>query len=319
VPFIDSSSRVGRSQGASIFWGLVSVFFAAAACFYFWKSHENESSADKFRDEVLTLQDERDALNAEKDKLQASMSDSAGQLKAREEFLDEKEAKLAAQEARLEAQGLKPSSSGQPAATPQAPALPKKFSDTIHKLSQIDGADTVTRGGRPVVRVPNASFFTPGTATLKPDGQALLNQIATSLNGQSDNFELRIETYTDTDVEAATKADAKYANGWDLTAARAVTIERYYRDQGTLTFQNILVVSRGDSQPITTAAKDVARNRRLEISLAPLPAGFRPDTSHSTADTSTNSLAPPPDASAAPSPKDKTKDKDKEKDKDKAK
>lgn len=309
----ESTSRVGRSQGASIFWGMVSVFFAAAACFYFWKSQENESSSSKLRDEVQNLQDKCDTLTAEKEKLQARMSDSAGQLKTREEFLDEKEAKLAAQEAKLEAGGVKPVKA--PVQPPVSTAtVPKKFADTIKKLALTDGADVITRGGRPVLRLPNTSFFAPGDATLKPDGQALLNQIAQSLSDVSDSFELRIESYTDVDAEAgatdpSAKTDKKkdpaaktdvpskshFTNSWDLTAARATTIERYYRDQTPIAFQNVLVAARGDSQPISTAA----HNRRVEISLAPLPAAFHSDAS---------SLAPPPDAPAPPA-KDKAKDK----------
>jgi len=320
VAFIESTSRVGRSQGASIFWGLVSVFFAAAACFYFWKSHENESSTNKLRDEVLSLQDERDALNAEKDKLQASMSDSVGQMKTREEFLDEKETKLATEETRLEALSQKPQTPTQ--SNSSSIPTPKKFADALHKLGQADGADVVTRGGRPVLRIPNASFFAPGDATLKPDGQALLTQLATALNSQSDNFELRVESFTDTDMEVQSPADAKpdsgdkkdksakpapadaaskahYANSWELTAARAVAIERFFRDQTSLPFQNLLIIARGDSQPITSIAKNHARNSRLEITVTPVPATFHStDTTHSSTDTSTNSLTPPPEPPA---------------------
>ena len=250
------------------------------------------------------------------------MSDSASQLKSREEFLDEKEAKLASEETRLENQGMQPPKPQAPVTPPQSSATPpKKFLDTIHKLDQIDGADVITRGGRPVLRIPNTSFFAPGEATLKPDGQALLNQLAQSLNGQADSFELRVESYTDTDMEAGsadaapakpdaaqkkdksakpsdTTAKPHYATSWDLTAARAAAIERYYRDQTSLPFQNVLVSARGDSLPIATGAKDHAHNRRIEISLAPLPAAF-----HSSSDTSTNSLTPPAEPSAPAKPK----------------
>ncbi len=326
MPFIDSSSRVGRSQGASIFWGLVSVFFAAAACFYFLKSHENERTADKYRDEVYTLQDERDTLNAEKEKLQASMSDTAGQMKTREEFLNEKEAKLAAQESRLEALAMKTPGQTASASIPASPALatPKKFSDTIHKLVQADGADVITRAGRPVLRLPSATFFAPGDAVLKPESQPLLTQIAQSLSAQSDSFELRVESFTDTDFESTDTASAKtdkddkkdkpskpadastkskYASSWELTAARAAAIARYFHDQGTLPFQNVLVTARGDSQPISTGAKDHARNRRIEFSVTPLPAVVHSaDTSHPSsstpADSSTNAPAAPSDPAA---------------------
>jgi chemotaxis protein MotB len=318
---------------------MVSVFFAAAACFYFWKSSESDLSANKYRDQVQNLQDEVDTLTAEKEKLQASMSTNASQLKTREEFLDEKEAKLAAAETRLEAGIPKPAPA--PVKPPVSTAtVPKKFADTIHKMDQVDGADVITRAGRPVLRVPNTSFFAPGDATLTPGGQALLNQIALSLADVSDSFELRIESYTDTDAESADVTPAKsgkphFANGWELTAARASAIEKYYRDQTTLTFQNVLVSARGDSQPIATTPKDVAHNRRIEISLAPIPAAFHPDAStpdatkakdkdksaDKTADKSPAKSVDKPDKTADKTPDKtaaKTTDKDKAKDTDKA-
>ncbi len=111
----DTSPRVGRSQGMSLFWGLVSVFFAAAAAFFFGKNLENQRSADKFRDEVLTLQDQRETLISQKDKLQSTgISETESQLKTREDFLQDKETKLAAEETRLDALGQQP-----PSATPQ--------------------------------------------------------------------------------------------------------------------------------------------------------------------------------------------------------
>ena len=176
----------------------------------------------------------------------------------------------------------------------------KKFNDVIRKLGKDSPADVVERGGRPVLRVPNAELFAPGDATLKPEGKALLTQIAQALNGQLDNFELRVVSYTDTDAEAepaggqktdssakpapAADSDSKprYATSWDLTAARASAIARFYRDQTSLPFLNVLVLGRGDSEPIVSnAGDDRARNRRVEITVAPLPVSFHaPEPDH---------------------------------------
>lgn len=321
VAQLDSIPRMGRSQGASIFWGLVSVFFAAAACYYFWKNHENEKSARQLRDVVLTLQDQCDSLNAQKDKLQSGISDTEKQLKTREEFLQEKEKNLAAEESRLETVGQQ--SKNQSQQNQSQAAVVKKFDDTVRKLAKDDDTDVVLRGGRPVLRAPNSIFFALGDATLKPEGKALLDQIAKSLNGQLDNFELRLECYTDSDNEAQKNTDTKnkspnedkakpdatpaphYATSWELTAVRASSIERYLREQGSLPFQNIIVTGRGDFQPIVTNAKEShARNRRIEITVTPQPVPFHsPDTSHaSTATGSTappNPLEPPPDPPAS--------------------
>jgi flagellar motor protein MotB len=334
VAFIDRGSRVGRSQGTSIFWGLVSVFFAAAACYYYWKNHENESIANVKRDEVLQYQEEIETLKSQKDHLQASKSEAESQLKTREDLMAEKETQLAAEEARLD--GLNQQSQSLSQQNPSQVAMVKKFNDAIRKLSKDGATDVVERGGRPVLRVPNTELFAPGDATLKPEGKALLNQLTLAITGQIDNFELRVVSYTDTDAEAnsadAAKKDAAakpdtgadatphYATSWDLTAARAAALGRYYRDQTTLPFLNVLVIGRGDSEPIASnTGGNHARNRRVEITVTPLPAPFHAPDTDKDKDKSSASPAPAkavakdspkPQADApAPAKTDKPKDK----------
>jgi chemotaxis protein MotB len=316
VAQLESIPRMGRSQGATIFWGLVSVFFAAAACYYFWKNHENEKNTRQLRDNVLTLQDECDSLNSQKNKLQSGISDTEKQLKAREDFLQDKESKLAAEESRLETLGQQ--SHNQSQQNQSQEAVVKKFDDTVRKLAKGDDTDVVLRGGRPVLRIPNSIFFSLGDATLKPEGKALLDQITKSLTGQLDNFELRLECYTDSDAEvqrnATTSSSAKpstppashYATGWELTAVRAGSLARYIREQTSLPFQNVIVMGRGDYQPIVANAKDGhARNRRIEITVTPLPVPLHvsessPHTGASiSSSTLVNPLEPPPDLPAS--------------------
>jgi flagellar motor protein MotB len=287
VAFIDRSTRVGRSQGASIFWGLVSVCFAAAACFYYLKNHDNERIANQMRDQVLQLREENESLSAQKDHLEASQSEAESELKTREDLVQEKETELAAEETRLD--GLGRQSQYQSQENLAQVTLVKKFNDAIRKLGKDSPPDVVERGGRPVLRVPNAELFAPGDATLKPEGKALLNQIALALNGQLDNFELRVVSYTDSNTEAGpataqktgstagSAADSKprYATSWDLTAARADAIARFFLNQTSLPFMNVLVMGRGDSEPIIpNASEGHARNRRVEITVTPLPVSF---------------------------------------------
>lgn len=304
MAYIDSGTRVGRSQAVSIFWGLVSVFFAAAACYYFWKYHENETSANVLRDQVLTLQEQGEALNSQKNQLQANMSDSETQLKSREDFLQEKETKLAQEESQLESLG-QANESGSAQSRSQAVVV-KKFNDAVRKLVKDADTDVVVRGGRPVLRVPSSVFFAFGDATLKPEGKAMLHQIAQTLDGQLDNFELRVETFTDSEGENAsgvTTTEVSLGNGtvppakdgtsestpdktktpdtagkspaWELTGKRAGVLARFIREQTSLPFQNVLVVPRADFQPIIPAGTEGhARNRRIEITITPLPATF---------------------------------------------
>ncbi len=317
MPNYESSPRVGQSQAAIIVWGLVSVFFAAAACFYFWKNRENESNANKYRDQAMTLQVEADNLSSQRDKLEANISETQSQLSTREEFLNDKEAKLAQEESRLEALGQQ--SDNQARQSQDQAALVKKFNDTVRKLVTGDDTDVVVREGRPVLRVPASVFFAFGQATLKPTGKALLDQITQAISGQMNNAELRIETFTDSggepidssgnslspppdtpdksadDKSKASSPDksdaakAHYENSWDLTGARAAALEHYLRDQKAVSFENVIVVARGDTQPVIPGSESHARNRRVEITVAPAPAPY-----HAEDATGANPTPPPP-------------------------
>jgi flagellar motor protein MotB len=323
VAFIDRSTRVGRSQGASIFWGVVSVCFAGAACFYYLKNHDNERVADQMRDQLLQLTEENESLNSQKENLQNSQAETESQLKTREDLVAEKETELAAEEAHLD--GLGQQSEDVAQQNPSQVGVVKKFNDLIRKLGKTGPTDVVERGGRPVLRVPNAQLFAPGDATLTPDGKALLNQIAVALNDQLDNFELRVVSYTDTDAEASSSsatgpnstaspgsvAKPHYTTSWDLTGARASTIARFYRDQTTLPFLNVLVIGRGDSEPISSnTGQNHARNQRVEITITPLPVAFHAPDATSEATKSASAASSDTDA---PVKKEKVKKADKDK------
>ena len=279
--FISAPPRIGRSQGASIFWGLISVCFAAGACYYYWENSKNEQRADQWQDQVRVLQEANDSLEGEKSHLQAGMADQENQIKAREDLVQEKEAELANEEMRVEGLGRQ---SATLAAQNQAQvAMVKKFNDTIRKLGGATPPDVVERGGRPVLRVPNAQLFAPNDATLTPEGKALLAQLSQAIVGQMDTFELRVVCYTSSDAELPPGGGAKkdpndptaHAPAWYLTSARAAEISRYFRDQTQLPFLNVLVTGRGDAEPIAAnAGSEAVKNRRVEITVTPLPVQF---------------------------------------------
>lgn len=273
MSYFISTPKVGRSQGASIFWGLISTCFAFAACYYYWENHRNESTATQMRDTVLHYKEDNERLQSQKEHLQASKAEAESQLKTREDLVQEKEAQLAAEETRLDGLGQK--SQVQTQQNQAQVAMVKKFNDAISKVDKGLNTDVVNRAGRPVLRIPNADLFAPGETALKPEGKLLLSQLALAAVGQLDTFELRVVAYTDPDAEGAAQkkdADAKSAS-WDLTSARAATLARFYRDQTPLLFLNVIVTGRGDAEPV--ARGEAARNRRVEISVNPLPVPFR--------------------------------------------
>jgi flagellar motor protein MotB len=285
VAYLVKAPRVGRSQGAVIFWGLVSAFFASAFCYYYLENRNNEERDRTLVDQVMVLQSERDSLDSERNKMEAAASDTEKQLHDREEFLQDKETKLAQEESAIEATGTQTQTQSQLSAE-QAAGV-KKFDDAVRKLvAKSQDADVVLRGGRPVLRMPSSFFFDPGETQLKPEAKSILDQVAAAVGGQAGRFELRVETFTDTDGEMtvapvpATPAPANApkphnVDAWQLTAMRAATIAHYLRDQGNLPFQDVIAVGRADFQPIVpNSQQGHARNRRVEITITPLPAPF---------------------------------------------
>ena len=278
---------MGRTQATLFFWGLVSLCFATAACFYFWKNAENESKANRLRDEVLNLQSTCDTLAAEKQRLQTGNADEDSQLKMRESLLQQKETQLDAEEAHLNALSQKPPAPAPETNSPQAVEL-KKFGDALRVLAPAGESEVIARGSGQVLRINSTLFFDAGDATLQPGGKTLLNQITQALKGQTTGVELRLECFTDSEAEAKADAKSHASAPWDLTFARAAALNRFFRDQAALPPSLLLIVARGDSQPI--AGKEApTQNRRVEISLTAAP------------DASFDPLAPPPDA-PAPAP-----------------
>jgi len=266
-------ARVGRSQGAVIFWGLVSAVFASAFCYYYLENRSNEEKNRTLVDQVMILQGEKDSLSSEREKLEAEASDTEKQLSEREQFLQEKESNLAQEESQIESMGS--ATPGQQLAA-QAAGI-RKFDEAVRKIAaRVPDADVVVRGGRPVLRVANALFFDAGDDQLKPDGKDVLTLVAEAASGSAIRFELRVETFTDAKGETGTAAGQPVSvDAWTLTARRAGAIAHYLRDAGGLPFQDVIAVGRADFLPIEPNAPDGhSRNRRVEITIAPAPSSF---------------------------------------------
>jgi flagellar motor protein MotB len=293
---------------------LISVCFAAAACYYYWKDTENERTADVMREQVLRLREDNESLQSEKNHLQASKSDEENQNKAREELIQEKETELAAEELRIDGLGQKAAT--QSAQNQAQVVMVKKFNDAIKKLAGATPPDVVDRAGRPVLRVPNAQLFAPADATITPEGKALLTQLSQAIGGQMDTFELRLVCYTNTDAELppvdGMKKDPAGADAhnpaWYLTATRAAALTRFFRDQTQLPTLNVIAVARGDAEPIVSGTgENKTRNARVEITVTPLPPPFHaPDLDKpAAAPAPAGASATSPTTPAAPPKKDK--------------
>jgi chemotaxis protein MotB len=149
--------------------------------------------------------------------------------------------------------------------------LSRYRSDFFGKLREI-------LGNRPDIRVvgdrfvfQSEVFFDSGQATLRPEGRAELDKLASALLDLDKqipseiNWVLRVDGHTDTRPLGPTSA---FKSNWDLSAARAISVVQYLISKGVPP-QRLVAAGFGEFQPIDPGTTDEAfsRNRRIELKL----------------------------------------------------
>ncbi len=122
--------------------------------------------------------------------------------------------------------------------------------------------------GRLQVRALDQILFDSGSVEIKPHGREVLAKVARQLAKVGDR-QVRVEGHTD-DRPIATP---RFPSNWELSVGRAATVARFLAEQG-VSPQKLEAAGFGEFRPI--ASNDLpdgrARNRRIEIVLAPLVA-----------------------------------------------
>lgn len=261
--------RFTHGQGSQIFWGILSVIFAAASCYFFWQNRGNELDARTLRDQTTLLQEENQQLKAERDKLQSNMAQADSILKNRDEKLQEQASSLAQvteKTQQLDAEHKEAEKQKQL----QAEAT-EKWRQALQGLTSGSEITLVKRKDIPTLRILNSSLFASGEMSLKPDAQELLKKIGNLAAPQLKDHSLRLESFTDNDP-IVNSMKSKYASNYELSEARAAIVARFLATSAKVPADRIVIVGRGEQFP--TATNDTnqgkALNRRLEILLEPI-------------------------------------------------
>ena len=149
--------------------------------------------------------------------------------------------------------------------------LSRYRSDFFGKLREI-------LGNRPDIRVvgdrfvfQSEVFFDSGAASLRPEGRAELDKLASALLDLEKqipseiNWVLRVDGHTDTRPVSAT---SPFKSNWDLSAARAISVVQYLISKG-ISPQRLVAAGFGEFQPIDpgTTEEAFSHNRRIELKL----------------------------------------------------
>lgn len=122
--------------------------------------------------------------------------------------------------------------------------------------------DIEQRDGAVVVTIGAGGAFTSGSADITPEAQEIIanleqvSQKATRIviTGHTDNVPL---------------SGGRYADNWDLAAARAGTVLREIADSGVLPGAELVAQSKGETEPVADNSTPEGRekNRRIEIKI----------------------------------------------------
>lgn len=110
--------------------------------------------------------------------------------------------------------------------------------------------------------VTDGVLFDSGSAQLRPDGQAVLDELAPALNQLPEP--LSVEGHTD---NVPIGPGGAFPSNWELSTARATTVLRYLIDRHGLNAARLTAAGYADQRPLVPNTDDAGRatNRRVEI------------------------------------------------------
>ncbi|MDD2709924.1 MAG: OmpA family protein [Verrucomicrobiae bacterium] len=124
--------------------------------------------------------------------------------------------------------------------------------------------------GRLKVNVASQILFESGSATLLPEGQSILEKLASAVK-TAGNQEIRVEGHTD-NVPIGKNLLAQFSTNWELSSSRAISAVRYLVEKCGLPGNRLLAVGCGETRPVSPndTPENRAHNRRIEIILSPI-------------------------------------------------
>ena len=133
--------------------------------------------------------------------------------------------------------------------------------------------DIIREKQRLVLQLSNRILFDSGSASIKPDGIAVLRKVGEIIRARTGALEVQIGGHTDNVPLGGSGAasSAGLSGNWGLSSARAVNVVRFLENDVGIDPARLSAVGYGEFRPV--ASNDTAEgrglNRRIEIVLVP--------------------------------------------------
>lgn len=135
--------------------------------------------------------------------------------------------------------------------------------DDMDDIAEDSAMAVDTNEAKVVVRVPGANLFKPGQADLQLSGRPVLDGVIAVIRKYPD-YKIHIQGHTDDDPIST----EKFPTNWELSAARATAVLRYFFDKGVEP-EKMTATGYADTFPLASNDTDQGRslNRRVEFVL----------------------------------------------------
>lgn len=130
-------------------------------------------------------------------------------------------------------------------------------------------------GGR--IGISGSVLFLFNSAQLQPEGRLLLKSLVAPLRvylGERNEL-LMVSGFTD-DVPIH-EGSTRFADNWELSAQRALTVTRALIDEG-MPSSLVFAAAFGAEQPVASNADERGRSRNRRVEMAPVPRSASPGT-----------------------------------------
>jgi flagellar motor protein MotB len=120
------------------------------------------------------------------------------------------------------------------------------------------------------IGISGSVLFAPGSDDLRPEGRSLIKSLAQPLATYLDSRQEMLMVSGFTDDRLVRGGSTKFADNWELSALRALTVTRALMDDG-LPSASVFAAAFGPEQPVASNADAAGRalNRRVELSPVP--------------------------------------------------
>lgn len=124
------------------------------------------------------------------------------------------------------------------------------------------------------IGISGSVLFARNSDQLQPEGREVLKSLAAPLSAYLRAREEILMVSGFTDDQRMREGNRRFADNWELSAQRALTVTRALIEEG-LPPSSVFAAAFGSQQPVTSNADDAGRARNRRVEIAPIP---RPST-----------------------------------------